>query len=284
MESHMEHSKSPAPALFIGHGSPMLAVDAERAAALIAPGKHLPKPRAAIVVSAHWEQSPLTLGALDHQQVIYDFGGFPKQLYQIHYNPPGAAWLVREIQELVDKSVSSPVMVGEGTHPPLHHSTRGIDHGVWTPLMHLWPDADVPVLQLSMPKDWTDAQLFQLGRTLAPLRDRNIMLIGSGNLTHDLGSVDWRAPLTDAPTGTLGQIEAVAAFEQWALAAIESRDWESLTNAKISAPDYRGVHPTDEHWRPLLFAAGASRETDSTTYPVTGWEHGILSRRAVLWG
>jgi 4,5-DOPA dioxygenase extradiol len=273
MQGIAPQTSARAPALFIGHGSPLLAVDAERAAAVVALGKRLPKPRAAIVVSAHWEQSPLTAGATSHTQVIYDFGGFPRELYQIHYNPPGAEWLLGDVQALLDNSV----------HPQPTRSTRGLDHGVWTPLMHLWPDAGVPVLQLSMPRDWSDTQVFQLGRALAPLRDRNIMLIGSGNLTHDLGSVDWRAPLTDAPTGTPDQIASVAAFEQWALTAIESRDWDSLTNARISAPDYRGVHPTDEHWRPLLFASGAAIGTDSVSYPVTGWEHGILSRRAILW-
>lgn len=269
----------------------MLAVDPLRAEALVRLGKTIARPRAAVVVSAHWEQSPLTAGAINHTQVIYDFGGFPRELYQIQYNPPGAEWLVREVEALLNASSKGSFaafrmtsVAGERAHPPLHHSTRGIDHGVWTPLMHLWPDADVPVLQLSMPKNWTDAQLFQLGRALSPLRDRNIMLIGSGNLTHDLRSVDWRAPLTDEPTGTPEQIRAVAAFEQWAVSTIKSRDWESLINAKISAPDYRGVHPTDEHWRPLLFAAGASCDGDSISYPVTGWEHGILSRRAVLWG
>jgi len=267
----------------------MLAVDAQRAEALIRLGKVMPKPRAAIVVSAHWEQSPLTVGAVEHTQVIYDFGGFPRELYQVQYNPKGAEWLVGEVEKLVDRSVHPPMPTGtprqaRGKLSALQRSTRGIDHGVWTPLMHLWPQADVPVLQLSMPSDYTDKQVFELGRRLAPLRDQGVMLIGSGNMTHDLGSVDWRAPLTDTPTGTAAMVRLVSEFEAWAIRAIEARDWASLTDARNSAPDYRGVHPSDEHWRPILFAAGASRAGDALSYPVTGWEHGILSRRAVMWG
>src|SRR5687767_2015172 len=153
------------PSLFVGHGAPLLAVDSVLGEPLRQLGRQLRRPRAILAVSAHWEESPLTLGTTEQRELIYDFSGFPEELYRVRYPAPGAPWLADRIEALLPD------------RPP-KRSQRGLDHGVWTPLVHLYPDADVPVLQLSMPRSDSADALFELGKALAPLRDEGVLILG----------------------------------------------------------------------------------------------------------
>jgi 4,5-DOPA dioxygenase extradiol len=137
----------------------------------------LPRPKALLVFSAHWETMGFVFGETEtHTQLIYDFGGFPEALYQVKYPAPGDPWLADAVEArlgIIDRQIN--------------RSQRGLDHGVWVPLVHMWPDADVPILQMTMPRVLSNADLYDLGRRLAPLRDEGIIIIGSGTLTHNLG-------------------------------------------------------------------------------------------------
>ena len=252
------------PAAFVGHGAPLLALDAEKGAPLRAWGAALGRPRAVLVVSAHWEQAPAAIGATETRPLVYDFGGFPRALYEVRYLAPGAPWLATRLDALL------------GAAPG--RSERGLDHGAWTPLVHLFPAADVPVLQLSLPSREGARALFDLGRRLAPLRDEGVFVLASGNVTHNLRAVDFSG--VSAPPGWARD------FDAWAAEALLRRDWDTLVDFAAKAPSYRSAHPTDEHWLPMLVAAGAGADADADAvrFPVEGWEYGSLSRRAVALG
>jgi 4,5-DOPA dioxygenase extradiol len=256
-------STPPAPRLpiaFVGHGAPLLALDPVKGAPLRAWGDALGRPRAVLALSAHWERAPVTSGATEACPLVYDFGGFPRALYEVQYGAPGAPWLLDRVQG----ALGAPVL----------RTTRGLDHGVWTPLVHLFPDASVPVLQVSMPSAGGPRALFALGARLAPLRDEGVLLLCSGNITHNLGAVDF-ADASAPPSWALD-------FDAWTRDTLLRRDWDTLLDYERQAPSYRAAHPTDDHWFPLLIAAGAASVSATTTrFPVEGWEFGSLSRRAV---
>jgi 4,5-DOPA dioxygenase extradiol len=259
------------PAAFVGHGAPLLAIDAARGAPLRAWGEALGRPRAVLVVSAHWERAPLTLGATETRPLVYDFGGFPEPLYRVQYPAPGAPWLADRV-EAIARAARLPVQ---------RSPTRGLDHGAWTPLVHLLPDARVPVLQVSLPSAAAGgadaAGLFALGRALGALRDEGVLVIGSGNVTHNLRRVVWEG---DAPP------EAWAAeTDAWTREVLLARDFDALLDYRARAPGFATSHPTEEHWLPLVVAAGAgSLSEGQVRFPVEGWEFGNLSRRAVELG
>jgi 4,5-DOPA dioxygenase extradiol len=252
------------PAGFVGHGAPLLALDAQKGAPLRAWGSALGRPRAVLVVSAHWEQAPAALGATETRPLVYDFGGFPRALYEVQYAAPGAPELAARVEALL------------GT--PAQRAQRGLDHGAWTPLVHLFPAADVPVLQLSLPSREGARALFDLGRRLAPLRDEGVFVLASGNVTHDLRAVDFSE---SSPPPAWARD-----FDAWVAETLARRDWDTLVDFAAKAPAYRRAHPTDEHWLPMLVAAGAGAEaaSDAVRFPVEGWEYGSLSRRAVALG
>jgi 4,5-DOPA dioxygenase extradiol len=250
------------PSLFVAHGAPLLALDPELGRPLRELAARLPRPRAILAVSAHWEEAPLTLGATETTGLIYDFSGFPQQLYRVRYPAPGAPWLAdRVLALLADRAP--------------RRSQRGLDHGVWTPLVHLYPDADVPVLQLSMPRSDSPVGLFELGHALAPLRDESVLILGSGNITHNLRRLDWQA---GAPVPQWAR-----EFDAWVADVLLRRDFSALVDYPRRAPQLARAHPSDEHLRPLLVAAGAGSD-GSVSFPVEGWEYGSLSRRTVLFG
>lgn len=265
-ETMRPKASSTQPALFIGHGAPTLALDPVKGAPLAALGQALPEtPRAILTVSAHWEAAPATLGSTETQALIYDFYGFAQALYEVDYPAPGAPWLAERVLGLLERD--------EVRSDP----TRGLDHGTWTPLVHLRPEADVPVLQLSLPSRLGAEGVFDLGRKLAALRDEGVLLIGSGNITHNLRRM---GPDGDAP-------QAFAAeFDAWAAEALAGRDFDTLLDYTRRAPALRENHPGEDHWLPLFFAAGASAERpgDAISFPVTGFEFRNLSRRSVRFG
>ena len=243
------------PVLFVGHGAPTLAIDAEKGAPFRAWSQQLERPRAILVISAHWEESPLTLGeSVRHEDLIYDFYGFPPALSRVQYPAPPDAELGQRVMALTNAAPSQ----------------RGLDHGVWTPLVHLYPEADVPVMQLSMPRSMSDAQLVQLGQSLAPLRDEGVLIIGSGNITHNLRRLEADGSSPEAWAED---------FDRWTAETLEAGDPMELCKW-IEQPGARLCHPTPDHWRPLLVAAGAAAGA-SVKYPVLGYEYGNLSRRSV---
>ena len=248
--------------IFVPHGAPFLAVDAELGAPLAAWGKALPRPAAILAVSAHWEDAPLTLGATETRDLVYDFWGFPDELYRVRYAAPGAPALADRVVALL-----------EGHE--VRRSQRGLDHGVWTPLVHLFPAADIPVLQLSMPRPASATDLFAIGKALAPLREEGVLILGSGNLVHNLRRVVWEGEAEPEPWAT--------AFDAWIGDVLARRDWEALLDYAARAPDLGIAHPSEEHFRPILVAAGAGAAA-SVSFPFTGWEMGNISRRSVQFG
>jgi 4,5-DOPA dioxygenase extradiol len=247
------------PAIFVGHGAPTLAIDAKKGEPLATWGASLVGVRAILVVSAHWERSPPTIGTRETAPLVYDFYGFPAALNDVTYAAPGAP-------ELADR-------VGSLVPAAQRDDRRGLDHGVWTPLVHMFPRADVPILQLSLPSRLGDRGVLALGRTLAPLRDEGVLIIGSGNITHNLHAI--------APEGTPPASWA-SDFDAWTEQMLLAHEVDALAEARVRAPAFSRNHPTADHWLPLLVAVGAA--SDATTpprFPVLGWELGNLSRRAV---
>lgn len=250
------------PAMFVGHGAPTLALDADKGAPLRGWGLALGKPEAVLVVSAHWEAAPVTLGTVQTAPLIYDFYGFPARLYDVRYPAPGAPDLASRVTGLLG--------AGELDRSP----ERGLDHGVWTPLVHLFPAHDVPILQLSMPSALGADAVYGLGQRLAPLRSEGVLLIGSGNVTHNLRAIGREG---SSPEGW------AADFDAWVCDALTRGDVDALRAYRERAPAFAKNHPTEEHWLPLLFTLGAA-PGEPAQFPVEGFEYQNLSRRSVQLG
>lgn len=249
---------SRAPSLFVSHGSPMFALEP----GLLGPnlarlGRALTDLTAIVVVSAHWQTRGVRVGASDQPATIHDFGGFPAPLYALQYTPPGAPELASDVMQLLE----------DAGFPTQLDPQRGLDHGAWIPLRYLNPDADVPVLQVSMPHDLDPAGALRLGQALAPLRDRGVLVVGSGSLTHNLH--EFRQHISDP--------EYAKAFADWAADAVARRDQESLVRYRELAPFGRRAHPTEEHFLPLLVALGASEAGEQCSLVRGGMTHDVLS-------
>lgn len=250
------------PALYISHGAPPLFEDGDWMARLLAWARSMPRPRAILIISAHWESAPLTLSSpAAGTPLVYDFAGFDPVYYRFRYPTPEAGELAR--------LVASVVPDGTALH---QHTTRGLDHGAWVPLMAMYPEADIPVLQLSIPTHLS-TDLLALGATLRPLREQGILVIGSGFMTHGLPFIEW------------GRLDAVPGwsrdFDLWADDALARGDVDELAAFRDRAPGMPYAHPTVEHFVPLFITLGAA--SDPTAPPVTtidGWMWG-LSRRSL---
>lgn len=260
-------SVSPAtmPVVFVSHGAPTMALDQAAGADFARLARALPKPRAVLAVSAHWLDAPATIGTRSQRELMYDFSGFPAELYRVRYAAPAAADVADELQRMV---------------PSLQRAdARPWDHGVWVPLVHMYPGADVPVLQVSVPYRWSPKQLFELGRSLAPLRQQGVLVLGSGGMVHNLGRLDWNGG---------GEPPAWAQnFEGWVRERLRDGDMDGLLAYREKAPDLQQAHPTDEHFLPLLVAAGTAMTPGAAapvTFPIEGFEFGSLSRLAVRFG
>ncbi|KOX34115.1 extradiol ring-cleavage dioxygenase [Saccharothrix sp. NRRL B-16348] len=247
------------PVLYLGHGAPPLADDERWTGELRSWSATLPRPESILIVSAHWENAPLTLGATTTVPLTYDFWGFPQRYYEVTYDAPGAPELAREVTELVDRPVA-------------HDERRGLDHGAYVPLKEMFPEADVPVLQLSMPS-LDPRDLFDVGRALAPLRDQGVLIVGSGFMTHNLSCVDMSAgPDYQPPSWS-------AEFDDWAGRALADGDVDALLDFQRKAPAAGIAHPRTEHFAPLFVSLGASAAQEATT-TVDGFWYG-LSKRSV---
>lgn len=255
------------PVLFISHGSPMRALEGGAwGEALRALGTTL-RPEGILVASAHWEaEGPARITASPQPEVIHDFYGFPQELYSVDYPAPGHPDWARRIASAL----------AAADQPSALEDRRGLDHGAWAPLVHLFPAADRPVLQLSLPMDRTPASLRALGAALAPLRDQGLLVIGSGGMVHNLRRLDWHHPDSAAPAPW------AAAYDAWAWDRLQARDGDSLARWRELAPEPLAAHPTSEHWDPLFVALGAAG--DAAPRPVfEGWELGSLSLRSLIW-
>ena len=247
------------PVLFIPHSAPFLAKDFVKGKDYHAIAQRLPKPKALLVISAHWQTAVPMLGAIEATPLIYDFYGFPEELYALTYPAPSAPWLAERIQ------VALPEI-------QIAHS-RGWDHGVWVPLLHMYPGHDIPLLQLSLPK-MTPEALYALGEKLAFLRHEEVLIIASGNLTHNLMAL--------VPEG-YGVPDWALDFDHWIKAMMEKKDLQSLFAFQEKAPGVEMALPTDEHFMPLFVALGAAGVDADPIFPIEGFEFGSLARRAVLW-
>jgi 4,5-DOPA dioxygenase extradiol len=226
--------------------------------------RSLPRPKGILMVSAHWEERPTTLGATQTVPLLYDFYGFPERYYRTTYPAPGAPGLAERVREILEQA----------NIPSAFDPGRGLDHGAYVPLVPMYPDADVPVLQISMPALDPDL-LFDLGRALAPLRQEGVLIFGSGFLTHNMrfafqpGTPPWARE-----------------FDVWAAEAISKLDIDSLKDFRRRGPAADLALPTWEHYAPLLVALGAVAEGEArVTFPITGfWMDGAFTRRSVQFG
>jgi len=252
------------PAIFAAHGAPILVDDAVWMAELASWARAIPRPQSILMISAHWEERPTTLGAIRPVPLVYDFSGFPEEYYRTRYAAPGAPGLAARVRDLLRRQ-------GIGcTDDP----GRGLDHGAYVPLLAMYPAADVPVLQMSMPRLVAE-ELFELGRALAPLREEGVLVFGSGFLTHNM-SYAFRP----------GVPKWAREFDDWVAGALSRLDTEALVDFQKRAPAVRMALPSWEHYAPVLVAAGAvADERPRATFPVTGfWMDGAFTKRSVQFG
>ena len=249
------------PALYLGHGAPPLLDDELWFSQLAGWARELPRPSAALMISAHWESAPLMFGATDDGVgLTYDFFGFPERYYEMTYPSPGAPDLAADVAALL------PDTEAVGQDPE-----RGLDHGAYVPLMAMYPDADVPVLQMSMPT--LDPQrLFDLGKRLRPLRDEGVLIVGSGFLTHGLPFLRDFRPEAEPPRWS-------QEFDDWAAESLIRGDVDELMAFRERAPGMPYAHPTVEHFAPLFVTLGAADDPDdSPETTVDGFFYGLAKR------
>ncbi|MGF6223422.1 DODA-type extradiol aromatic ring-opening family dioxygenase [Pseudomonas frederiksbergensis] len=232
------------PSLYISHGSPMLALEPGASGpALARLAAALPKPKAIVMVSAHWESSELLVSGNPQPETWHDFGGFPQALFEVQYPAPGNPQLAAEVVELL-KADGLPARID---------SQRPFDHGVWVPLSLMYPQADIPVVQVSLPTRGGPALQTRVGHALASLREHGVLLIGSGSITHNLRELDWHAgPESVEPWAR--------AFRDWMIEKLEASDEAALHDYRQQAPNAVRSHPSDEHLLPLYFARAAGGE------------------------
>jgi 4,5-DOPA dioxygenase extradiol len=251
------------PALFVGHGSPMTVIsDVPERRALQELGKRLPRPKAILAVSAHWYIEGTMVTATARPRTIHDFGGFPRELFEVSYSAPGDPKLARRVRDAL-----GPVRAGLDEE-------WGLDHGTWSVLHHMYPEADVPVVQLSIDRTKPPAFHYELGKSLAPLRDEGVLVLGSGNLVHNLQLYEWDRP-------EVGAFDWAARFEAQARGLLAAGEGERLVDYPALGPDAMLAAPTPDHYLPLLYVLGARRKGEGVSFPVEGFDGGSMSMLAV---
>jgi 4,5-DOPA dioxygenase extradiol len=249
------------PAVYLGHGAPPLLEDEAWMRELGDWAASMPRPRQILIVSAHWQTAPMAISATTPVPLVYDFYGFPEHYYRLTYDAPGAPGLAETVRALMPAA-----------EPVIERPTRGLDHGAWVPLKAMYPDASIPVLQLSMP-DLDPEHLFAVGRRLAPLRDDGVLIVGSGFLTHGLPFIhEYFLGKPGAPQWSID-------FDQWATEALDRGDVDSLFDFRTKAPGMPYAHPTVEHFAPLFVTLGAvARPDDAPSYAIEGYAYGLSKR------
>ncbi len=251
------------PVLFVGHGSPTNAIEHNAFTQKLGElGRQLPKPKAVCVVSAHWVTTGAQVVTSAHPRTIHDFYGFPKELYEVEYPAPGAP---SEAGELAANPEISP------------DETWGLDHGAWSVLRHLYPEADVPAFQLSLDERRGFREHLDLGREIAALRERGVLILGSGNLVHNLRRIIWGEPH--------GAYDWAVEFDSRVKEAVDRHDASALSEPqKWGEGLLAAAHPTVEHYLPLLYCMGSTDDRDAVSYPYEGFDYGSISMRAILFG
>jgi 4,5-DOPA dioxygenase extradiol len=254
------------PALFFGHGNPLNALEAnDWTRAWQALGAALPRPRALLMISAHWFVPGTRVTAMRAPRTIHDFGGFPRGLYEVRYRAPGDPALAARVQELL-----APL-------PVLADDEWGLDHGTWSVLGHVFPQADVPVVQLSIDETQPPAFHYALGQRLRPLRDAGILLAGSGDVVHNLHTYAWGRHPQEPYDWALR-------FEARVRARLSAGEHEPLIDYASLTEDALLAVPTPEHYLPLLYVLGASVPGEPVSFPVEGMDGGSVSMLAVQFG
>lgn len=255
----------PAPAFFISHGAPTFAMQPGRLGPVLeTAGRHMAAVKAVLIVSPHWMTRGVRVATSAAPETIHDFGGFPEPLYQLRYPAPGAPdWATRAMSLLES--------AGFAVEPD---AVRGLDHGAWVPLRYLLPEANTPVFQVSMPRDLDTAGAWRMGRALGPLRAQGVAIVGSGSLTHNLYEVAHGGK--EAPYAQ--------AFAHWATQAVLGGDADALLHYRAQAPSAERAHPTEEHFLPLLVAAGAASEGEQAQLLPGGMTYSVLAMDSYAWG
>ncbi|TAL84252.1 MAG: dioxygenase [Rhodanobacter sp.] len=249
------------PSLYISHGSPMTALHPGQTGARLGElAAGLPKPRAVVIASAHWLSAQPRVGSTATPETLHDFGGFPAALYQMRYPAPGAPALAGDVSRLLEQAGLAPTLQPE----------RGLDHGAWVPLKLLFPDADIPVVPVSIQPQAGPAHQLAVGRALGPLRDEGVLLIGSGSITHNLH--DLAAGYSDE-----NQAPYVQPFIDWIEQRLLAADIDALLDYRRQAPFAARAHPTDEHLLPLFVALGAGGAQPRARRIDAGIDLGLLA-------
>ena len=245
------------PSLFISHGSPTVLIEENSAgrAFLSNLGDNLSKPKAILVISAHWETDTPILTTAKKPDIIYDFYGFPDELYQKTYPVDGSPELASQVIERLNAETAK---------------TRGLDHGAWTPLSLMYPNADIPVVQLSLQSQMPPTYHYDIGKKLSPLRNEDILIVASGAVTHNLRELEWYQTTPDPWAQDM---------EDWFVKAVQNNNHNALLNAENKAPHFTRAHPHPEHWLPLYIAMGAAQNKGTILH--RGFEHKNLSMASV---
>ena len=251
------------PVLFVGHGSPMNAIEQNAFTETLQKlGPRLPRPKAVCVVSAHWVTDGSHALTSANPRTVHDFYGFPRELYEVEYPAPGAP---AEASRLT----GDPEIVAD--------DAWGLDHGSWSVLRHMYPKADVPAFQLSLDARRSFREHLALGREIQSLRERGVLIVGSGNIVHNLGRVDWKNPA--------GAYDWAIEFDTRVKAAVDAHDSAGLAEPqKWGEALLAAAHPSLEHYLPLLYCAGSTDEHDTISYPYEGFDFGSISMRMILYG
>ncbi len=251
------------PAFFVAHGAPSLALETDdftRAANAF--GRSLDGVRGIALISAHWEsRGPARINAVERPAMIYDFGGFSPELYRMQYGAPGSPELAREIAALLDAPLETE---------------RGWDHGLWVPMLHIRPGADIPIVEISLPAGVEPRELMSLGAALAPLREQGIAIAGSGGIVHNLRILDFG-------NKNAKPLDWAAEFDQWIADRLNARDFDAIAEYR-RAPGASLAVPTPEHFEPLLVVLGAAGPGDSLSMIYEGFQYATLSMRSVAFG
>lgn len=254
------------PSLFVSHGAPTWALEPGMAGLLLGRiGETLPRPAAVLVVSPHWTTRDIAVSAASQPRTIHDFGGFPEALYRLQYPAPGHPQLARRAAAAVAAAGFTTTL----------DERRGLDHGAWVPLRYLYPDAEVPVFQVSLPSTLDASAAWRMGEALAPLAKEGVLIVGSGSLTHNLH--EFRS-------GSAGDAPYAVEFVEWVRNAVRDRDVPRLKDALSRAPHAARAHPTPEHFWPLLVAAGAWNRERPARVLEGGMTYGMLSMESYLFG
>jgi 4,5-DOPA dioxygenase extradiol len=254
------------PVLFVGHGSPLYAIqDNEWSRAFRGLPPLIPRPHTVLMISAHWYTSRTFVTGNDRPPTIHDFYGFPSELYEVHYLASGDATLAKRVRDLLGGDADL-------------NSEWGLDHGAWSVLRWMYPKADVPVIQLSINGNLMVSEHLELAQSLRPLRDEGVLIMGSGNVTHNLRDLMMRMQREDTVVPDWARN-----FDERLKEILENRDTQALVGLWPASEDARRAHPTPDHFLPIVYAYGATDSQDTVQFPIEGFDHSV-SMRACLWG